>query len=368
MSVLSFLIKKELKQFIRNPFLPRLAFVFPFVVMLLMPWVATMDINEVKLSIVDQDNSLSSQRLINKIDASDYFNLKTVYKEYEKSLSDLENGDNDIILEIPHNFEKDIINGEKSSLQISANTVDGTKGTLASNYLTGIIYNFASEIMAEKGLAADTGNLIETNFMYNEFLNYKHFMIPALIVVVIIMMCSFLPSINIVSEKEIGTIEQINVTPVSKIAFIFSKLIPYWAMGIIILTICFALTAIVYSLTPAGGFFNVYLISIIFIITMSGFGLVISNYSSTMQQAMFIMYFFMMIFMLMSGIFTPVSSMPDWAQWLSYLSPPRYFAESMRSVYLKGSSIVDLRNSIGLLTLYAVFLNGWAVISYKKRM
>lgn len=368
MHTLGFLIEKEFKQFIRNPFLPRLAFLFPLAVILVMPWVTTMDIKEVNLSIVDLDNSSTSSRLINKIDASDYFTLTAVYKEFNESLTELEKGNNDLILEIPRNFEKDLTAGMKSALQISVNSVDGTKGSLAGSYLNGIVLNFIREKSSEKGLMITNDDFIGTNYLYNEYLDYKHFMIPALIVVVIIMVCSFLPSVNIVSEKENGTIEQINVSPVGKVSFIFAKLIPYWIMGLVILTLCFILAAVIYSLTPVSGFMTIYVIAIIFIMTVSGLGLVISNYSSTVQQAMFIMYFFMMIFMLMSGIFTPVNAMPEWAQWLSYLSPPRYFAEAMRGAYLKGSTLSDLKVTLGLLALYAVLLNGWAVLSYKKRL
>ena len=178
--------------------------------------------------------------------------------------------------------------------------------------------------------------------------------------------CGFLPALNVVSEKEVGTIEQINVTPVPKFTFILAKLLPYWITGFIVLTLCFLLAWLLYGITPVGHFIVIYFLAILFVFVMSGFGLVISNYSATMQQSMFVMFFFMLILMLMSGLFTPVSSMPEWAQVITYFNPLKYFMEGMRMVYLKGSSLLELLPEIGVLFLFALGFNTWAVISYRK--
>ena len=159
-------------------------------------------------------------------------------------------------------------------------------------------------------------------------------MIPALMGMLLTLICGFLPALNVVSEKEVGTIEQINVTPVPKFTFILAKLLPYWITGFIVLTLCFLLAWLLYGITPVGHFIVIYFLAILFVFVMSGFGLVISNYSATMQQSMFVMFFFMLILMLMSGLFTPVSSMPEWAQVITYFNPLKYFMEGMRMVYL----------------------------------
>ena len=180
-------------------------------------------------------------------------------------------------------------------------------------------------------------------------------MIPALMGMLLTLICGFLPALNVVSEKEVGTIEQINVTPVPKFTFILAKLLPYWITGFIVLTLCFLLAWLLYGITPVGHFIVIYF-----------FGLVISNYSATMQQSMFVMFFFMLILMLMSGLFTPVSSMPEWAQVITYFNPLKYFMEGMRMVYLKGSGLLELLPEIGVLLLFALGFNTWAVISYRK--
>ena len=163
-----------------------------------------------------------------------------------------------------------------------------------------IINSFAGEIQQEWQNSSNAGNLsttvnISVQNRFNPHLNYKFFMVPALMVMLLTMLCGFLPALNIVSEKEIGTIEQINVTPVSKFTFILAKLIPYWIIGFIVLNICFLLAKVLYGISPVGSLLTLYLFSLIFIVLISGFGLIISNYSGTMQQAMFVMFFFMII-------------------------------------------------------------------------
>lgn len=185
-------------------------------------------------------------------------------------------------------------------------------------------------------------------------------------VMLLTMICGFLPALNVVGEKEVGTIEQINVTPVSKLTFILAKLIPYWLIGFIVLTICFFLAWLLYGILPVGHFVTIYLFAVVFLFVVSGFGLVISNHSATLQQAMFVMWFFMLILMLMSGLFTPVHSMPEWAQLIAALNPLKYFVEVMRTIYLRGGGIVELLPQLGALMAFAVFFNLWAVRSYRK--
>ena len=191
-------------------------------------------------------------------------------------------------------------------------------------------------------------------------------MIPALMVMLLTLICGFLPALNIVSEKEVGTIEQINVTPVPKFIFILAKLLPYWLIGFVVLTVCFILAWLIYGIVPVGHFLLIYFFAVLFVLVMSGFGLVISNYSATMQQSMFVMWFCLLVVILMSGLFTPISSMPEWAQLITIFNPLRYFMEVMRMIYLKGSGFFDLLPQLGILLLFAVVFNSWAVISYRK--
>jgi ABC-2 type transport system permease protein len=249
------------------------------------------------------------------------------------------------------------------------------KGGLGSGYMSNIVRDFADEVRNTNGgipayAGMTTPNLPVINMTmqsrFNPYNDYKIFMIPALLVMLLTIICGFLPTLNIVSEKEIGTIEQINVTPVSKIAFILAKLIPNWIMGFVIMSVYMLLAALVYGLTPAGNLLTIYLSALVYILVVSGLGLVISNYSSNIQQAMFLMFFFLIIMILLSGLFTPVASMPHWAQIFTQFNPLRYFVEIMRMVYLKGSHISQLTSQLGALLCFVVFFNVLAVLSYKK--
>ena len=367
--MIKYLIEKEFKQLLRNSFLPRLIFIFPCMIMLLMPWAANLEIKNIRMNIIDNDHSALSRRLVDKITASTYFRTTALPDSYKEGLEAIEAGTADVLLEIPGDFEKDWVNGEAAHVLVAAN---GTKGGLGSSYLSAIINDYGTELQAESGNipAAANGNLpridILTQNLFNPNLDYKLFMIPALMVMLLTMLCGFLPALNIVGEKEAGTIEQINVTPVGKFTFILAKLIPYWLIGFVVLTLCFILAWALYGIFPAGHFLVIYFFAIIFVLAVSGLGLVISNHSATMQQAMFVMWFCMLILILMSGLFTPVRSMPEWAQWITMLNPLKYFMQVMRMVYLKGSGFIDLLPQLGALLAFALFFNIWAVKSYRK--
>lgn len=368
--MIKFLLEKEFKQILRNSFLPRMIIAMPLMMMLVFPWAANQEIKNLRLSVVDNDHSTYSERLIQKVTASGYFNLTNVSASNNEALHSMESDKADIILEIQPDFEKHLIKEGSTNVMISANSVNGVKGGLGASYLSSILQSYAGEIRNEWKQAPIMATLPVINIVpqnrFNPHLDYKVFMVPAIMVTMLTMLCGFLPALNIVGEKEIGTIEQMNVTPVNKLTFILAKLIPYWTVGLLALTLCITLAATVYGLIPVGRLTTLYFFASMYILVVSGFGLVVSNYSNTMQQAMFVMFFFIMVFILMSGLFTPISSMPQWAQNITIFNPLKYFIQVMRMVYLKGSGIVDLTTQMVALCCFALFFNGWAVISYRK--
>lgn len=351
--MLHYLIEKEFKQLFRNTFLPKLILLFPCMLLIVFPWAATLEIENINLAVVDQDHSQTSQRLIRQIEASDYFRLKYTTDSYEEAFRMIEKNQVDIILQIPRHFEKDQINGIPAEVQISANAVNGMKGSMGSSYL--------SQIINRQSDAASV------RYLFNQHLDYKHFMVPALMTMMLFLICGFLPALNIVSEKENGTIEQINVTPVSKVVFTVAKLIPYWIIGFFVLSIAMLLAWLIYGIVPAGAISTIYLGAGIFIFLVSGVGITISNYSNTLQQAMFVTFFFVLIMLLMSGLFTPVTSMPAWAQGVATINPLKYFVEFIRMVYLKGSSLAEVASRLEVLLGFGLLFNGWAVWSYRKQ-
>ena len=227
--VLKYLLEKEVKQFLRNSLLPRIAIVFPLLVLLVMPWATSFEVENVNVVIVDNDNTALSGRLAHKIEGSRYFNLVGVVGSYGEAIGKIERQEADVLLEIPDNFERSLLTGRKIDYQVSANSVNGVRGNLGANYMNALVAGFAAEAIDE-----ETGRVVPQpvevieQYLYNELLDYKKLMVPALMIIVIIIICGILPALNIVSEKETGTIGQINVTPVGKWTFILAKLLPYW--------------------------------------------------------------------------------------------------------------------------------------------
>lgn len=366
MRTLLVLLDKEFRQFFRNPFLPRMVVIFPLMIMFVMPWVTTMDVRHINVAVVDHDRSDASRRIVQKIAASDYFSLQEITADYAASLENLDAGASDVILEIPRDFERGLTLGHPERVAIAANGVNAVKGSLGGQYLMAVVTQTIAELSGERGAPASP-DLITVQNRYNPTLEYRHYMIPALMIMLLVMLCGFLPALNLVGEKETGTIEQINVTPVSTLTFTLAKLIPFWIIGLAVLAAVMLVAWIVYGLIPAGSIGALFLAAGLFILTMSGLGVGIANGSSNMQQTMFVMFFFVMIFVLMSGLVTPVESMPVWAQWITRMLPPSYFVEVMRSVYLKGTTIGELWVNYAALAVFAVIFNGWAALSYKKQ-
>lgn len=366
--MIKFLLEKEFKQILRNSFLPRMIIMMPIMMMLLFPFAANQEIKNIKLSIVDNDHSTYSQRLTAKITSSGYFHLTNVSQSNSQAMRSVELSDADIILEIEPDFEANLIRESKAEIMICANAVNSTKGAMGSSYLGAIVSDFAQEIRPQttKQTTAVPIITISEQYLFNPELDYKTFMVPAIMVMLLTLLGGFLPALNIVGEKEKGTIEQINVTPVSKFSFIIAKLIPYWIIGLIVLSLAVTIAATIYRLTPVGSLLTIYGFAGLYLLVVSGLGLVISNYSQTMQQAMFVMFFFLIIFILMSGLFTPINSMPNWAQRMASFNPLKYFIEVMRMVYLKGSSIGELHRQLFALCGFALFFNSWAILSYRK--
>lgn len=366
MNALSVLLKKEFLQFVRNPFMPKIVVAFPIMIMFVIPWVTTMDVKHVALSVVDNDHSSLSERIVKKLETSDYFTLQNVSENYSQALSKLEEGHVDVIVEIPKDFEKALVGGNPIKASVSANGVNSTKGNLGSQYTVQVVMQAMNEFRSARGLASSPELMVVEN-RFNPTLDYRNFMIPALMIMLLVMLCGFLPALNLVGEKEKGTIEQINVTPVSRLTFTLAKLIPYWIIGVFVLSLVMLLAGWVYDLWPAGSVLSIYLGAVLFVLAFSGLGVIVANISDSMQQAMFVMFFFIIIFILLSGLMTPIDSMPSGAQLFTYIMPPRYFIEIMRSVYLKGTTIVELYPNYLALVLFAIILNSLAAVTYKKQ-
>lgn len=363
--ILKALLTKEVKLMRRNPLVPRVILMMPLVVMLVVPLVANLDVKNVNVAVVDNDRSLLSRRMIADLSASPFLTITDVCATHNEGMLAIENGGADVLMTIPPDYDVDMLTGN-AVVEVEANGVNATKGMLGAQYVSKSVLGTLAAVRSASGVAP-TGDGISVVNLYNPTLNFRNYMIPALMVVLLIIICGFLPTLNLVSEKESGTIEAINVTPVSRLTFVLSKLIPFWIVGLIVVTVGMTVGWLVYGLVPSGNIALIYLATILFSLVMSGLGVVIANRSATMLQSIFVMFALIMVFQLMSGLFTPIRSMPTWAQYITYAIPPRYFIEIMRSVYLKGTPLVELWVEYTALIAFATILLLSAAATYRKK-
>ncbi|HEY8935288.1 MAG TPA: ABC transporter permease, partial [Cyclobacteriaceae bacterium] len=368
MRTIRFLLQKEFRQIFRNKSLLPMILMVPLIQLLILPLAADYEVKNINIAIVDHDHSSYSRKLISKITASGYFKLSGYNQSFNDAYKLIEKDQADLVLEIPTGFERNLIRESEQKLFIAVNAINGSKAGLGGAYLGNIIRDYNTEIRLE-WIGEERFNpmpviSITSSNWYNPHLNYNFYMVPGILAVLVTMIGGYMSALNIVKEKEIGTIEQINVTPIKKHHFILGKLIPFWVLGMAVFSMGLGIIAfLVYGIVPQGNLFLLYGFLGVYLLAVLGFGLLVSTYSDTQQQAMSIAFFFVMIFMLMSGLFTPIDSMPEWAKLIAKLNPVTYFIEVMRMIVLKGSTFTDVKYHLLKIIAFAVVLNGWAIVN-----
>ncbi|HEY0680545.1 MAG TPA: ABC transporter permease [Chitinophagaceae bacterium] len=371
MRTLRFLLQKEFRQIFREPSILRIIFAIPVIQLLILPWAADYEIKNIRLTVVDHDQSAYTRQLISKITSSGYFKLQDYSGSYKRAMVDVERDEADLVLEIPAGFERDLVKEEEANLFMAINAINGVKANLGGAYLRSIIQDYNREVRLKwiqfPRFNPEPNIEVTSSNWFNPLMNYKFFMVPGILVVLLTMVGANLAALNIVKEKEIGTIEQINVTPVRKYHFILGKLIPFWVLGLVVLSLGLLIAWLAYGIIPAGSLLVVYVFAAVYLLAVLGLGLLISTFTHNQQQAMLISFFMMMVFILLGGLYTSIDSMPVWAQWITRINPVAYFIEVMRMVVLKGSGLGDIGRHLMIMGGFAVVLNGWAVWNYKKR-
>jgi len=367
MRTIKFIIQKEFLQIFRNKAMLPIIFVMPLVQLLILTNAATFDITNVTFHLVDQDQTTTSRRLSEAFTASRYFILVAQSFDVESGEQDLRSNKAQMILDIPPRFERDLISGGNAKVQLIVNAEDGNSAGLIQSYSATIVNNYVLGLLGANAPSGEgSGIQIVSSYWYNSELNYKIYMIPGILVALVSMVGLFLTGMNVVREKEIGTIEQLNVTPIRKYQFIIGKLVPFWILGLFELVFGLTVAKLVFSMPIVGSLGLVFGTAAIYLFVVLGMGLFISTVTDTQQQAMFIAWFFMVIFMLMGGLFTPMESMPEWAQATANVNPIALFIRILRMVLLKGSQLHDTWVYILQLAAFAVVMLSLAVWRYKK--
>ena len=372
MRTLYFLLEKEFRQILRNKSIVRLLLLAPMIQLILLPLAADYSVKNISIAVVDNDHSTTSQRLIGKITSSGYFRLTGYTGSYNMALTLIEQDKADLVLQIPAHFERDLVRENAQKLYVAINAIEGTKANLGGAYLGNIITDFNDEIRVDwhtsgsaTGSDAPQISIASSNW-YNPYMDFHLYIVPAILVTLITAIASMQTAFNIVQEKESGTIEQINVTPIKKYVFITGKMIPFLVLGVILFSLGLVVGRVLYGVTPTGNLWVLYASLIDYLFAMLGLGLLLATYSATQQQAMSLSFFFINIFNMMSGAFTAVDSMPAWAQAIVETFPPYHFIRITRMVMLKGSGFSDITYNLTAMFIIGLVLNVWAIVNYRK--
>lgn len=373
MRTILLLIQKEFLQVFRNKAMLPILLVVPILQLILLSFAATHDIKNISLAVADYDQSATSRLLVDKLSASGYFRLTAYVKGDDALFEEIQRGRADLALSIPADFERSIYQGKNAGIQVLVNAINGQKAGLAASYAGEVFQSLQAELgsrIAVKTRTLNASSRIETthSYWYNPELDYKTFMVPGILGELVAMLVLVLSAMNVVREKEIGTIEQINVTPIRKWQFIAGKLLPFLFIGLFDLALGLTVGKLLFDIPMVGSLWLVFTYCVVNIFCVLGIGFFISNFADTQQQAMFIAWFFMVIFILMSGLFTPIESMPDWAQAMTVPNPIAHFVTVMRQVLLKGSSFSDVAWNFYVTLGLGLLMNTLAVITYRKRV
>ena len=376
MRTIFFLMRKEFLQVFRDKATVFQIFFIPVVQLLILSNAATFDIKSTALAVVDEDRSTVSAGLIQRLEGGGRFSvvrLQPTIAGVEAALLDREVS---AVLHIPHGFEDDLVRERHAPLQLQFNAEEGAAAGIVQAAALAVLTDYARElgVSLPRGPAGASGAMtvgapldLRTQGWFNPSRNYKHYMVPALLVSLTTIIGLLLTAQNIAREKELGTLDQLNVTPITKGQFITAKLLPFWLLSLVIFSIGLIIGKVVFGIPTRGSVPLVFLSAAIYLVVALGIGLWISTFTSTQQQTMFVAFFIVLIYLLMSGLFTPVDSMPRWAQWVAEANPVKHFVFIMRAVLVKGAGVETILRPLAILAVGGVAVLSLAVRQYSKQ-
>ncbi len=369
MRALRFLLRKEFLQIFRDRFMLRQMMIMPVVQLLILSSAATFEIKSAQLYVVDLDHSQMSRGLVDRLQAGGRFVVSEASPSMDLANEAMLARRVGMILVVPPDFERDLVRAREARVQLILNAEDGAAAGVTQSYAAQIIHAYAAEIGAELAPAVSSAGSVElsTRGWYNPELDYRDFMVPGILVQLVTVIGTLMTAMNIVREKEIGTLDQLSVTPLSQGAFITAKLIPMWVIAMFELTIGLLIARFVFHVPMVGSIALVFGAAAVYLVAALGIGLWVSTLAETQQQAMFVTFFIIMTYLLMSGLFTPIRAMPQWAQWLTEINPVKHFIQLMRAVLLKGAGPGDVLRPLGSLALFGTVVLTLAIRRYGRR-
>jgi ABC-2 type transport system permease protein len=368
MRTILYIVQKEFTQIARDKFMRMAIIMIPVVQMVILVYAATFEMKNIKIHFVDHDKSTVSAELMQKFSASPFFIPVALTDDVESGRKNLARDKAGIVCIIPQNFEKDMLTGKTPSIQLLVNSINGSMAELSMAYCNAVIRSYSGELTIMKSYTQPSVTTInlETRNWYNPERDYKIYMAPGILALLVTIIGWMIAALNLVKEKEAGTIEQLNVTPIRKYQFIAGKLLPFMIIGLFDLAFGLLIAWLLFRIPVEGSLITLFVFAAVYLIAVLGIGLFISTISNTQQQVLFVSFFFIMIFVLMSGLFTAVENMPEWGQKLNVINPLAYLVRVIRMVLLKGSGFADITRELYSVAIIAIFTNALAVWRYRK--
>jgi len=369
------IIKKEIHQFRRDPKMFGIILLGPILQLIFFGYAVNMDLEKVTAVVFDKDKSVQSRLFIEEFTSNKYFEILANVNDYDEVEKYLENGEVTLAIVIENKFEKNISTNRTAKVQVIFDGSDGNKASVAAGYVTNIFSDYSKQILIDlQNKAGQKRTLIsnveaEIRAWFNPTLKTRNFMIPGIIGMLLSIITLILTSLAIVKEKEIGTLEQIIVTPIKPYELIIGKAIPFAAMGFIVVSIILSVMTFGFNIPIKGSIPFLFLSSAVYILSTLGLGIFVSTVSKTQQQAMMIAVFVVMMPMVfLSGFAFPIENMPAIIQYITYIIPLRYFMTIIRGVILKGIGFTELWLELMIMFVMGIVLLVASSLRFKKNL
>jgi ABC-2 type transport system permease protein len=367
-----YLAQAEVLHILRDRILLAQVLVVPVVQLLVLSNAATFEIRDTPIHVVDLDRSPASRGLVNRLAANGHFDIVGDTPSVDRADEGLLRGTVTMAVVIPHGFEASLVRTGVGQVQLSVNAEKGSAAGIVQAYASRVLAGYASELSARRvgRVLLDPPNPridVRVRPLYNATQNYKHYMVPGILVALMTIIGTLLSAQNIAREKELGTLEQLNVTPITRGQFIVAKLLPFWVLGLVELSLGLLVGKLVFGVPMRGSVPMLYGVAGVYLVVALGIGLWISTLVETQQQAMFVTFFIVNIYLLMSGLFTPVDSMAPWVRTVSIVNPVRHFVTISRAILMKGAGPAEIAQPFFILLGTAVLVLVFAVRQYQKR-
>jgi ABC-type multidrug transport system permease subunit len=362
-----YLAHAELLHVVRDRATLAQTLVVPIVQLLILANAATFQIRHTPTAVVDLDRTSTSRGLVNRLGATDHFRIDDVSSSFERANDRLLSGAATLVVAIPHDFEASLVRTGAAPVELSVDAVRGSSAGIVQAYAAQVITDYAADLTPLDRVSGPPHIDVRLRSWYNQTQDYRIYMIPGLLVALVTIIGTLLTAQNIAREKELGTLEQLNVTPITRAQFIAAKMLPFWALALVDLTIGLAIGRFVFGVPLLGSLPLLFGVAAVYLVTALGIGLLISTVVETQQQAMFVTFFIISGYLLLSGLFTPIDSMAPWVQAASQLNPVRHFVTISRAILMKGAGLREIAQPLAILCASAVIALSVAVRQYDKR-